>query len=130
MTKRFTITQNGDLFTVRDTVENKPMGVFEFKENEFPAFACFCMIVDKLNKLNNENKQLKQKLKKYEKIEELKKKDFTNCYNCKNDKSVHYNDTTDGMCAIDKLMNLDGCFDTEYHRLPFGTICPYWELKE
>lgn len=57
--KRFTIIQNGDLFTVRDTVENKPMGVFEFKENEFPVFFCFHNIIDLLNELNNENKQLK-----------------------------------------------------------------------
>ena len=87
-------------------------------------------VVDLMNELADENEQLKQKLKKYEKIEELKKKDFINCHNCKNNKSVHYNDATDGMCAIDKLMNLDGYFDTEYHRLPSGTICPCWELEE
>lgn len=84
----------------------------------------------RLNELYDENKQLKQKLKKYEKIEELKRKDFIGCHNCKNDRSVNYDDGTDGMCAIDKLMNLDGCFDTEYHRLPSETICPYWELEE
>ena len=60
--KRFTMTQNGDLFTVRDTVEKKPMGVFEFKEDEFPVFACFCMIIDKLNELSEENKKLKKEI--------------------------------------------------------------------
>ena len=57
--KRFTISQNGDLFTVRDTVENKPMGVFEFKEDEFPVYFCFHKIIDLMNDLSDENEKLK-----------------------------------------------------------------------
>lgn len=68
--KRFTISQNGDLFTVRDTVEKKPLGVFEFKEDEFPVYFCFHKIIDLLNDLNNENERLKEFIdelyKKYE----------------------------------------------------------------
>ena len=60
--KRFTISQNGDLFTVRDTVEKKPIGVFEFKENEFPVYFCFHKIIDLMNDLSNENEQLKKAL--------------------------------------------------------------------
>lgn len=80
--------------------------------------------------LAKKNEQLKQKLKKYEEIEELKKEDFINCHNCKNNRSVHDGVVLDGMCAIKELMNLDGYFDTEYHKLPSGTICPCWELEE
>lgn len=59
MTKRFTLSQNGTLHTVRDNVENKPLGVFEFKDNEFPAYACFHMIIDLMNNLSDENENLK-----------------------------------------------------------------------
>lgn len=62
ITKRFIFEQNGNFHTVIDTVENKPMGVFEFKENEFPVYACFHMIIDKMNKLYEENEQLKTEL--------------------------------------------------------------------
>lgn len=68
MTKRFTITQNGDLFTVRDTVKNKPMGVFEFKEDEFPVYFCFHKIIDLMNDLNDENEELKQQCEDFIKI--------------------------------------------------------------
>ena len=83
-----------------------------------------------LNEFADESEQLREKLKKYEEIEELKKEDFINCHNCKNDRSVHDGVALDGMCAIKELMNLDGYFDTEYHRLPRGTFCPCWELEE
>ena len=63
MTKRFTLSQNGTLHTVRDNVENKPLGVFEFKDDEFPAYACFHMIIDLMNDLSEENEQLKQQIK-------------------------------------------------------------------
>lgn len=63
MTKRFTITQNGDLFTVRDTVKNRSLGVFEFKEDEFPVYFCFHKIIDLMNNLSEENEQLKERLK-------------------------------------------------------------------
>ena len=56
--KRFIFKQDGNFHTVIDTVENKPMGVFEFKENEFPAYACFHMIIDKMNELYEENQGL------------------------------------------------------------------------
>ena len=53
--KRFTLSQDGTFHTVRDNVENKPLGVFEFKDDEFPVYACFHEIIDLLNQLNNEN---------------------------------------------------------------------------
>lgn len=58
--KRFIIIQDGNNFTVRDSLKCVHMGMFEFKENEFPVFACFCRIIDLLNDLNDENEQLKQ----------------------------------------------------------------------
>ena len=58
--KRFTLSQNGTLHTVRDNVENKPLGVFEFRDNEFPAYACFHMIIDLMNDLSEDNEQLKK----------------------------------------------------------------------
>lgn len=61
--KRFTLSQNGTLHTVRDNVKNKPLGVFEFKDDEFPAYFCFHRIIDLLNDLNDENEQLKEKIK-------------------------------------------------------------------
>ena len=61
--KRFTISQNGTFHTVKDNVENKPMGVFEFKDDEFPVYACFHGIIDLMNDLNDENEQLKQQIK-------------------------------------------------------------------
>lgn len=57
--KRFTLSQNGTLHTVRDNVEKKPLGVFEFKDDEFPVYFCFHRIIDLLNDLNDENEQLK-----------------------------------------------------------------------
>ena len=64
--KRFIFEQDGNFHTVMDTVENKPMGVFEFKENEFPAYACFHMIIDKMNELHEENEYLCEKIKENE----------------------------------------------------------------
>lgn len=60
MTKdeRFTIIQDGDYFTVRDNLKNKHMGVFEFKEDEFPVYFCFHKIIDLLNELHEENVEL------------------------------------------------------------------------
>lgn len=66
--RRFIFKQNGNFHTVIDTVENKPMGVFEFKENEFPAYACFHMIIDKMNDLYEENQDLKQSIDNLEKM--------------------------------------------------------------
>lgn len=86
--------------------------------------------VNLLNELHEKNEQLKQKLEKYEEIEELKKEGFIGCYNCKNDRSVHDGVALDGMCCIKELMNVGGYFDTKYHKLPSGTICPCWELEE
>ena len=60
--KRFIIIQNGDLFTVRDTIENKPMGVFEFKEDEFSVYFCFHKIIDLLNDLYKEKENWKHKV--------------------------------------------------------------------
>ena len=69
--KRFTLSQNGTLHTVRDNVENKPLGVFEFKDNEFPVYFCFHRIIDLLNNLNDENECLKKEMKAKDKIIEL-----------------------------------------------------------
>ena len=76
--KRFIFGQNGNFHTVIDTVENKPMGVFEFKENEFPVYACFHMIIDKINELYEENQLL------HKTIEELD--------NCQKGQSHRIND--------------------------------------
>ena len=57
--KRFTLSQNGTFHTVRDNVENKPLGVFEFKDDEFPVYACFHRIIDLMNDLSDENDELK-----------------------------------------------------------------------
>lgn len=62
--KRFTLSQNGTFHTVRDNVENKPLGVFEFKDDEFPVYACFHRIIDLMNNLSDENEQLKQDKKR------------------------------------------------------------------
>ena len=69
--KRFTLSQNGTFHTVRDNVENKPLGVFEFKDNEFPVYFCFHRIIDLLNNLNDENECLKKEIKAKDKIIEL-----------------------------------------------------------
>ena len=57
--KRFTLSQNGTFHTVRDNVENKHFGVFEFKDDEFPVYFCFHKIIDLMNELSDENDELK-----------------------------------------------------------------------
>ena len=66
--KRFTIIQDGDNFTVRDTLKNRPMGMFEFKEDEFSVYFCFHKIIDLLNELHDENKQLKKENKEIKQL--------------------------------------------------------------
>ena len=56
--ERFILEQYRNFHTVIDTIENKPIGVFEFKENEFGKYACFHIIIDKMNKLYEEKEQL------------------------------------------------------------------------
>jgi hypothetical protein len=85
---------------------------------------------EELQRVKKENEELKSKVKRYMEIELLKAKDFANCHNCRNNRSVHDGVALDGMCAINGLINVDGYFDTEYHKLPTGTICPCWELEE
>ena len=58
--KRFTLSQNSTFHSVYDNVENKPLGVFEFKDDEFPVYACFHNIIDLMNDLSDENEQLKK----------------------------------------------------------------------
>lgn len=79
--ERFIMIQNGNFHTVRDTVEEKPLGMFEFKDDQFLVYFCFHKIIDLLNELNDENEQLKDALnqrteqcdKYYEENEQLKK---------------------------------------------------------
>ena len=79
--QRFIMIQNGNFHTVRDTVEEKPLGMFEFKDDQFLVYFCFHKIIDLLNELNDENEQLKDALnqrteqcdKYYEENEQLKK---------------------------------------------------------
>lgn len=58
--KRFTMTQNNELFTVMDNLINKPLGCFEFPEDKFPVYCCFHRIIDLLNELADENEQLRK----------------------------------------------------------------------
>ena len=60
--QRFIMIQNGNFHTVRDTVEEKPLGMFEFKDNQFPVYFCFHKIIDLLNELNDENERLKSEI--------------------------------------------------------------------
>ena len=60
--QRFIMIQNGNFHTVRDTVEEKPLGMFEFKDNQFPVYVCFHNIIDLLNELNDENERLKSEI--------------------------------------------------------------------
>ena len=71
--KRFTLSQNGIFHSVYDNVENKPLGVFEFKDDEFPVYACFHRIIDLMNTLSEENEQLKNEKESWKKswIEEM-----------------------------------------------------------
>ena len=130
--KRFTIDND---INFDDKVETYELNCINDNENKTFYFIADSienvqLFVKRLNELLEENEQLQEKLKKYEEIEELKKEGFINCHNCKNDRSVHDGVALDGMCAIDELMNLDGYFDTKYHKLPSKTICPCWELEE
>ena len=61
--KRFHVKQNGVLYSVTDTVTNKLLWTFEFKENEFASLACFISLIDMLNELNDENQHLKLKFR-------------------------------------------------------------------
>ena len=60
--KRFTITQKEDYFYVRDEIKKKPMGMFEFKQDEFPVYFCFHKIIDLLNEQHEEIKELQRHL--------------------------------------------------------------------
>ena len=67
--KRYTLHQDGNYHTVIDEEKNVPLIMIEFKENEFPVYACFHRIIDLLNKQDNrineltdENDYLKKKL--------------------------------------------------------------------
>lgn len=76
--KRFIFEQNGNFHTVIDTVENKPMGVFEFKENEFPVYACFHMIINKMNELYEENQALQRHIERST-FNKIRVEDVFNC---------------------------------------------------
>ena len=76
--KRFIIIQNGNDFTVKDTVEKKPMGIFEFKEDEFPVYFCFHKIIDLLNDLYNENQRLHRHIERST-LNKIRVEDVFNC---------------------------------------------------
>ncbi len=124
--KRFTRKS----YSIWDNVENKKFYELHYRYEVDDMCYILNNYEEKVKSLETENEQLQEKLKKYEEIEELKKEDFINCHNCKHNRSVHDGVALDGMCAIKELMNLDGYFDTEYHKLPSGTFCPCWELEE
>ena len=60
MTERYTLHQNGNNYRVIDEKENVPMIMIEFKENEFPVYACFHRIIDRLNDQDERLKELQQ----------------------------------------------------------------------
>lgn len=60
MKKRFIFEQNGNYHTVIDTVEEVPLIMLEFKENEFGAYACFHRIIDMLNQYYMGNEFLRK----------------------------------------------------------------------
>ena len=47
--ERYTFHQNGNNHTVIDEEENVPLIMIEFKDDEFPVYACFHRIIDRLN---------------------------------------------------------------------------------
>lgn len=51
--ERYTLHQDGNYHTVIDEEKNVPLIMIEFKENEFPVYACFHRIIDLLNEQNN-----------------------------------------------------------------------------
>ena len=66
MTKkeRYTFHQNGNNHTVIDEEENIPLIMIEFKENEFPVYACFHRIIDLLNEKDNRIKELERHIER------------------------------------------------------------------
>lgn len=65
MTKkeRYTLHQNGNNHTVIDEEKNVPLIMIEFKENEFPVYACFHRIIDLLNEKDERIKELEKENK-------------------------------------------------------------------
>ena len=76
--KRFTITQNGDNFTVRDNLKKRHMGMFEFKQDEFPVYFCFHKIIDLLNEQHEEIQQLQRHIKRST-FNKIRVEDVFNC---------------------------------------------------
>lgn len=64
MTERYTLHQNGNNHTVIDEEENVPMIMIEFKENEFPIYACFHRIIDRLNEQDERIKELERHIER------------------------------------------------------------------
>lgn len=60
--KRYTLHQNGNYHTVIDEEENVPLIMIEFKENEFPVYACFHRIIDRLNEREETTKKQNQEI--------------------------------------------------------------------
>lgn len=67
MTKkeRYTLHQNDNYHTVIDEEENIPLIMIEFKEDEFPVYACFHRIIDLLNEQNERIRELESELELY-----------------------------------------------------------------
>ena len=62
--KRYTLHQNGNYHTVIDEEENVPLIMIEFKENEFPVYACFHRIIHLLNEKDERIKELKRHIER------------------------------------------------------------------
>lgn len=135
--KRFTITQKEDYFYVRDEVNKKPMGMFEFKQDEFPVYFCFHKIIDLLNEQHETIQVLERHLDNmrcgaltddkrikelYDENEQLKAqlKDYHNAFDCSQCRYQNYDwfDDGDEFEVCDKGNNEE---QMEYHS------CKDWE---
>lgn len=60
--ERYTFHQNGNNHTVIDEEENVPLIMIEFKDDEFPVYACFHRIIDRLNEREETIKKQNQEI--------------------------------------------------------------------
>lgn len=102
--KRFIIIQNGDYFTVKDTVKKRPMGMFEFKQDEFPVYFCFHKIIDLLNQLDNKNNILQRHIEQNT-LSKIKVNDILDC--AKYDKFYDNEEAIKSIDWIAKQLRID-----------------------